>query len=46
MGFGYKRISSNKILGDFAYYTYSSLFVGVMVLYVGIILVWLVKFII
>lgn len=46
MGFGYKKISSNKILGDFAYYTYSSLFVGVMVLYVGIILVWLVKFII
>lgn len=46
IGFGYKKISSSKILGDIAYYAYSVLFYMVSVLYVGIILIWLVKFII
>lgn len=46
VSFGYKKINTNRVLGEVAYYTYSLLFYIVSVLYVGIILVWLVKFII
>lgn len=40
----YSKVSTNKILGNIAYGTYSLLFYVAGVLYVGIILVWLVKF--
>ena len=42
----YSKISTNKILREVAYGTYSLLFYVAGVLYVGIILVWLVKFVI
>lgn len=42
----YSKVSTNKILGNIAYGTYSLLFYVAGVLYVGIILVWLVKFVI
>lgn len=42
----YSKISTNKILREVAYGTYSLLFYVAGFLYVGIILVWLVKFVI
>ena len=42
----YKKISTNTILGEVAYGTYSLLFYVAGVLYIGIILVWLIKFVI
>lgn len=42
----YSKVSTNKILGNIAYGIYSLLFYVAGVLYVGIILVWLVKFVI
>lgn len=42
----YSKVSTNKILGNIAYGTYSLLFYVAGVLYVGIILVWLIKFVI
>lgn len=42
----YSKISTNKILREVAYGTYSLLFYVAGVLYVGIVLVWLVKFVI
>lgn len=42
----YSKISTNKILREVSYGTYSLLFYVAGVLYVGIILVWLVKFVI
>ena len=42
----YKKATSNKFLKTAAYYTYSTLFYGAIVLYVIVILIWLIKFII
>ena len=42
----YSKVSTNKILGNIAYGTYSLLFYVAGVLYVGIILAWLFKFVI
>lgn len=42
----YSKISTNKILREVAYGTYSLLFYVAGVLYAGIILVWLIKFVI
>lgn len=42
----YKKTTSNKFLKTAAYYTYSTLFYGVIILYVIVILIWLIKFII
>lgn len=42
----YSKVSTNKILGNIAYGTYSLLFYVAGFLYVGIILVWLIKFVI
>lgn len=42
----FKKATSNKFLKTAAYYTYSTLFYGAIVLYVIVILIWLIKFII